>query len=125
MTPATYDFDVVRGSSGPTQGLVFRLKAKEADGSLSNIPFEDIRLSIYRHNVLIVRFALSDGGLVISDPVENEISWIPTAEETRLIPVGAKATYELESWNGTSEIVYMIGTITGIGGSNDDSGAAS
>lgn len=122
MTPATYDFDVVRGTAGPTQGITFRLRAKDEGGEYVNIPYEDVRLSIYKRNTLLLRRAISDGGLVLVDPVTNEMSWRPTAEETRLIPKGPNASYELEVWNGEAEIVYMLGTINGIGGINDDIG---
>jgi len=119
MIPATYDFSVVRGTAGPTQGLKFRLKAKNGE-TLENIPFEDVRLSIYQRKTLLLRATLQNGKLAISDPSQAEILWSPNTVDTRLIPVGAKATYELEVWNGETEIVYMMGTITGIGGINDD-----
>lgn len=119
MTPATYDFTIVRGTQGPTQGLVFRLKAND-DGDLVNIPFEDVRLSIYKRKTLLLRATLENGLLVVSDVDEAEITWTPTTDDTRLIPIGAKAQYELEVWNGDTEIVYMLGTITGLGGINDD-----
>lgn len=119
MIPATHNFSVMRGTSGPTQGIVVRLKAQDGD-DLVNIPYEDVRLSIYKRSELLLRATFANGMLVESDIGEAEITWQPTAEETRLIPIGAKATYELEVWNGGYEIVYMLGTITGIGGINDD-----
>jgi hypothetical protein len=122
MRPATYDFAVVRGAAGPTQGLVIRLKTKDENGDLFNIPFDDVRLSISRGDVLIARHSIANGRLVVSDIVEAEIAWRPTPEETRAIPTGSRARYEVEVRNGTSESIYMVGTLTGIGGINDDDG---
>jgi hypothetical protein len=121
MTPATYNFSVVRGTSGPTQGLVVQLKA-QSGLSLVNIPYQDVRLSIYdpKGRTLILRASLSGGSLIESDLANAEITWAPTAAQTRLIPIGDKASYELEVRNAGTEIVYMLGTITGIGGLNDD-----
>jgi hypothetical protein len=120
MTPATYDFTVVRGTSGPTQGLVFRLKA-QSGANLVNIPYEDVRLSIYKRNTLILRATLSGGKIVETNIGEAELAWVPTVEETRLVPEGvAKSRYELEIWNAGTQIVYLLGTITGLGGINDD-----
>lgn len=126
MIPATYDFTIWRGTAGPTQGLRVQLKAFDTDGvTLINVPYEDVRLSIYKRSTLIQRLTLTNGRLVESDLANAEITWEATADETRLIPKGAKATYELEVWNGTTEIVYMTGTITGAGGINDDQEDAS
>jgi hypothetical protein len=126
MIPATYDFTIWRGTAGPTQGLKVQLKAYDTDGvTLVNIPYQDVRLSIYKRSTLIQRLTLSGGRLTESDIVNAEIEWAPTNEETRLIPKGAKATYELEVWNGDTEIVYLTGTITGAGGINDDENEAS
>jgi hypothetical protein len=120
MIPATYNFSVVRGTSGPTQGLVFRLKA--TDGlNLVNIPYEDVRLSIYKKKTLLLRATLSGGEIVENDIAEAELAWVPTTDDTRVIPVGVnKCQYELEVWNAGTQVVYMLGSITGIGGINDD-----
>ena len=130
MTPATYNFDVVRGSSGQINGLVVRLKTKDANDVLVNMQFDDVRLSIYDKDVksstkqLLVRATFENGQMQITDEYEGEVSWIPTAEETRLLKIGAKNHYELEVRNGLEEVVYLLGVITGVGGLNDDEGAS-
>lgn len=124
MVPASYNFTVVRGSSGPTQGLKVRLKAKETDGSLSNIVFDDVRLSISSKGVLLLRATIGNAKLIVTDPTQAEVAWVPTAADTRLIPLGQKSFYELEVRNGIYETVYMIGEIIGVGGLNDDVGDA-
>jgi hypothetical protein len=121
MIPAKYDFTVVRGTSGPTQGLTFRLKATDALGNLVNISYEDVRLSIYKRKDLILRASLNNGQIVVNDIAEAELAWVPTYDDTRLIPEGLnKSHYELEVWNAGTQVVYMMGNITGLGGINDD-----
>jgi hypothetical protein len=126
MTPATYDFDVVRGSSGQSQGLTVALKTKLEDESLVNMEFDDVRLSIYDKKVqsetktLLVRATLENGQMQIVDEYDGQVAWIPTAEETRLLKIGAKNHYELEVRHGTEEVVYLLGVINGVGGLNDD-----
>ena len=84
------------------------------------MPYDNVRLSVYKRSELLIRATLDNSQLIESNPAEAEIEWIPTAAETRLIPKGAKARYELEVWMSGYEIVYLLGTITGIGGLNDD-----
>lgn len=123
MTPATYNFDVVRGTAGEGMGLVFRLKA--GDGT-TNIPYQDVRMSVYQKSTLLFRLALDNGdeSFYESNAGEAEITWKPTAEQTRAIPnsdKGKVANYEIEVWNGPgTEAVYVLGQISGIGGINDD-----
>jgi len=126
MTPATFDFDVVRGSAGPTQGLTLNLRTKNLDNELVPMLFDDVRLSIYDKTVdkadreLLVRATFVDGGIQETDSYQGQVSWIPTTEETRALKIGAKNHYELEVRTGTDEIIYLLGVITGIGGLNDD-----
>jgi len=125
MIPAKYDLTIVRGTSGPTQGLIVRLKSKDAQGNLTNIPFDDVRLSIYQRTTKLLRPSLSEGGLTVSNATEAEITWAPSADDTRLIPEGKKSRYELEVRNAGLEVVYMIGDITGMCDINDDIDEAS
>jgi hypothetical protein len=122
MTPAKYDFKVWRGTAGPTQGIVFRLLTKDENDVQSVVPYQDVRLSIFKGNkTLIQRLTLENGRLQETDEYAGEIMWAPTAAETRLVPLGNKATYEIEVWNGPdTEIVYLYGAIEGLGGINDD-----
>jgi hypothetical protein len=130
MTPATYNFDVVRGSSGQVNGLTVRLKTQDADGNLINMVFDDVRLSIYDKDVksttktLLLRATFENGQMQFSDEYAAEVAWVPTAEETRSLKIGAKNHYELEVRNGPEEVVYMLGVITGVGGLNDDETAS-
>ena len=130
MTPATYDFDVVRGSSGAFNGLVVRLKTRDENDNLINLQFDDVRLSIYDKAAssatreLLIRATFENGQMQLSDEYDAEVSWVPTAEETRTLKIGEKNHYELEVRDGTEETVYMLGIINGIGGLNDDESAS-
>jgi len=127
MTPSTYNFSVVRGTSAidtTHSPLVMRFKR----GGIP-IPFEDARLSVYskhgdpEHGALLFRASLLEGGLVETNEYEGEISWMATTEETRLLLVGTKNYYEMELREDGNEQVYILGVISGIGGLNDDEGS--
>ena len=120
MKPATYDFSVVRGSAGPGNGLKLRLKVTDDSDNEANLAFEDVRLSIYNRSTYTLRASLANGKIVVTDPLEAEVEWIPTTEDTRKLLKGDRNQYELEIRNGTYETINMIGTITGVGGINDD-----
>jgi hypothetical protein len=122
---AIYDFDWIRGTTSP---LIASFKINGTP-----IPVEDIRLSVFNSKTLAFRLTLADNagtgpGTVSADA--GTYTFTPTAEQTRLLKQGkqgqpGKSSYEIEIRNGTSEIVYMMGTINGIGGINDDEEVAS
>jgi hypothetical protein len=124
MTPGVFDFTLVRGSTTPFK---VRLRAKpvgwvEGDDYV-NIPFDMVHLTVTekrKPNLLIFRKVLGESGFAITDALTAEITWTPTPVESRSLLVGAKNIYELEVRNGSSQEVYLEGTITGHGGINDD-----
>lgn len=125
MTPAEYNFQVVRGNAGATAGLVFFLTAGDPP---QNLAYDNVILSVYNRagTELILRASLDNGHLVLLDAPTNKFAWVPTTDHTRRIPKGlapdglGKASYELEVWNGDTEITYMMGRIEGVGGISDD-----
>lgn len=122
--PATFDFTWVRGTTTP-----LRLSFKVDDVAIA---YDDIRLSVWKGKVLAFRLTLADNEQSSGDPgtvftnSPGDISFIPTAAQTRLLIQSAndgsigKNTYEVEVRNGLDEEVYILGTITAIGGLNDD-----
>lgn len=117
MGPAIYDFEMVRGTTDPfTVQLLF-----DDDGVETPIPFDDVRLTItdLDGTVLLLK-TFVDGDFVISDTAFSEVQWTPTAAETRSLTIGPNQKYELEIRDGSSQSVYMMGTITAVGGLNDD-----
>jgi hypothetical protein len=127
MIPGQYDYTVVRGTTPP---LVVQLLAPDPNdpNTLIPIPFTDVHLSIQPGPAgTIFRKKLSDDDprFYVSNEYEGEITWLPTPAETRSLQeskngAAGKNKYELEVWDGTEQLVYLQGTITAIGGINDD-----
>ncbi|HEX2554260.1 MAG TPA: hypothetical protein VHL98_11190 [Microvirga sp.] len=66
-----------------------------------------------------LRATSEEGGLVI-DLGERVVRWAYTVAQTRLLPLGRVATYELERRTDTGQRVYATGHITVTGGLNRD-----
>lgn len=123
-----YDFRWVRGTTEP---LIVGYTQNGAP-----LPLDDARLSVYDKttNVLIFRLSYADNpgtgpGTVAYDIVTGRITFHPSAEMTRALvrsskidtlPAKGKNKYEVELRDGAEEHVYLMGTIAGIGGYNDD-----
>jgi hypothetical protein len=124
-----FDFTWVRGTTAP---FIVAMKINDVP-----IPYDDIRLSVFNGNTLAFRITLeaneatgaqTPGTVKITNP--GEFTFMPTAEQTRLLTKVAqgapgKSSYEVEIRNGQDEEVYLLGTIAGIGGLNDDEDEAS
>ncbi|MCX5514251.1 hypothetical protein C3941_24020 [Kaistia algarum] len=57
------------------------------------------------------------------DTEAKELRWTPTLAESRLVPAGRVATYEIEQRVGDIETTLVFGSITGLGGGNSDAGS--
>lgn len=123
VKPKTFNFDWVRGTTSPFQVKI------SANGT--PLPFDDVRLSVYAGTNFAFRLSTLDTpDQALVDDDTKQISFVPTAAQTRSLiktNVGAdgKNSYEVELRNGDSEEVYLLGTIAGIGGLNDDEGDVS
>jgi hypothetical protein len=121
VTPGTYDFSIVRGT---TQPLIIQLKV--SDGAtppvLTNMLFDDVIITIQPKNGTKIVAKISEAAprFAVTDALENELTFTPTAAESRTYPLGAKTTYEVEVRDGASQMVYLTGTITATGGINID-----
>lgn len=120
-----YDFRWVRGTTTP---LIVAFKINDVA-----IPYDDVRLSVFKGNTLAFRITLADNGSVSGTQPPGTVKvispgtfkFMPHAEQTRSLIKTAdgalgKNSYEIEIRNGTDEDVYLIGTIAAIGGLNDD-----
>jgi hypothetical protein len=116
-----YNFKWVRGTTMP---FIVSMKIDDVP-----IPYDDIRLSVYNGTTLVFRLSLHDnegtepGSVEITSP--GVFSFRPTAAQTRMLTKVAadaegKSSYEVEIRDGLNESVYLLGTIAGIGGLNDD-----
>ena len=61
-----------------------------------------------------------DGILAIFDPANSILAWNYTIGESRLIPKGSVARYELERWLGGSQRTFIGGPVVVSGGLNAD-----
>jgi hypothetical protein len=117
MTPGFYDFDLVRGSTSP---FVFELFNIGEEDSEVPLVFDDVRLTVTANDgTLILRATVEDGTLTLNSE-GNEITWTPTAAQSRLLALGPKNKYEVEVRISGTQEVWLMGTITGLGGINDD-----
>lgn len=118
--PAIYPLSWVRGTTTP---LVFAMRRNGVP-----LPFDDVRLSVYKKNGSIIwRATYSDGGgITVVNPATGLLKFQPTPEQTRQLIQSktadseAKNIYELEYWYQGSQEVYLMGDVLAIGGINDD-----
>lgn len=117
MTPGFHDFDLVRGSTSP---FVFELFAVgDADSEIPMV-FDEVQLTVASNGgTVLFTKKLSTGGLT-QNSEGNEITWTPTPAESRSLEAGPKQKYEVEVRVQDSQEVWLMGTITGLGGINND-----
>lgn len=69
----------------------------------------------------LFRFSSEDATeLEITDASAGEYTFSLTGAQTRLVPLGRVAKYEIERRVGTSQESFMAGFLIGEGGANDD-----
>jgi hypothetical protein len=125
LTPGVFDFDWVRGTTSP---YIVRLTIDDVA-----IDYDDVRLSVYNGSTLAFRLTLEDNAGTdpgcVNETEPGVLEFIPTPAQTRMLKkvnVGSvgKSSYELEVRDGLMEWVFLMGTIAGIGGINDDEGVS-
>jgi hypothetical protein len=119
--PVTVDMDLWRGNNVPP--LVWSLIAEDENGA--DIPFPMTgsvwRLTVRVRSVrLFTKTSAVLGSGFAADQSTSDLTWTPSIEESRLVPLGALTTYEVERRIGGTQETWIIGTITGRGGINDD-----
>ena len=72
--------------------------------------------------VLIAKDTTS--GTLLLDPDTRRLEWDYSTAESRLIPEGQIAEFEIERRSGGVEITELYGFMTGLGGLNTDAGAS-
>lgn len=111
--PAQYDIKVRRGNNVP---VAWRFK--NADGSLFGIGGDVFQLTIVWGGERI-EASTEDSTLTRNDP-QATISWRPTLEQTRDLPDGRQATYELERIASGEQRTLVEGFVVVEGGINGD-----
>lgn len=123
MTPITYDFIWVRGTTTP---LVFRFKRNGVA-----IAFDSARLAVFKDRGKTLAFRMDTDApvgtdAVITDVDAGEVTFTPTEAQTRSLTASlntdtpGRNKYEVEIRAGASREVYVLGTISAIGGLNED-----
>lgn len=109
------DFEVWRGNSYQVVGWAFPF-AIAADEIILKITWPDGGLTK----------STASGGLTvvngtIDGVVQPVVYWTPSVAESRLIPLGREAKYELERRvAGGEQRTYASGYVIGVGGDNND-----
>lgn len=109
--PTQQDIEVWRGNDEP---IVFAWP----DGYEGSVAVE---LTVWIADTLLFR-VMGGGGLLI-DADARRYLWYRTLDESRLIPTGSIARYELED-QSNDEVTLFFGAVTGRGGRNLDLNAA-
>lgn len=110
--PIRRDVDIWRGNSLPVQRWAF------PDGYEPALA--EIQLTVWVGSDML--FEVSTGNGLAVDHEARVILWAITVAQSRLIPFGRFANYELEDRNGTDELTLYAGRMNGLGGSNTDTG---
>ncbi len=106
--PIPVDIDIWRGNDLPVVTWAW------PDGYAATAACQ---LTIW-HGDQVLLVAEGGGGLVV-DTIGRRFIWARTLAESRLIPKGRVAEYEIEDRNG-GETTIFYGTINGLGGLNLD-----
>lgn len=117
--PSVYDFTWVRGTNNS-----FRFQILQ---NTDTVAYDDVRVSVFKDNgaTLAFRASILDATITYDVPTQMFIL-VPTAAQTRALTETrvdgdpGKNKYEVEVRDGGDERVYLMGTITAIGGLNDD-----
>lgn len=109
----TSDFEMEIGNNTPVSWLI-----NDDEGEAYPLAGASFVLAVQGHTKITKDSADADG-LAINTG-SSTVTWTPTVAESRLIPTGAVARYELEYRSGSDQRTVARGTITGVGGLVDD-----
>lgn len=112
--PARYDMSIFRGTD-----YKFKFRAKDANGG--DLSVDQIRWFIAVNNEVIITKTLHDGDFTTEVSVDgNTYECTLNENETRSIPRGSVASYEVEIRADGLRQVPLAGEITALGGLNSD-----
>jgi hypothetical protein len=107
------DFEIRRGNNTPVTW-----EFVDAQGAAQDLAGATFVLTVAWRGALIVKDS-SDPGLEVRAET-GEVVWTPSLSESRMIPVGRVARYELEWRSGGKQRTWASGTVTGVGGLGGD-----
>lgn len=108
---------VIRIWRGATRPVGWRLK--DGNGDLFDLTGSSFQLSIAAAGVVLIAKNSDADGLAI-DISGATVTWTPSLAESRLIPLGRVASYELERRIGATQEIVAWGSVEGLGGINAD-----
>lgn len=106
--PVQQDIEVWRGNSRPVVILPFPDGYVPAPGAT------------YQMVVSIGTTAILVSGVVLVDAIARQFRWPLSTSDSRLIPLGTVASYELEERSRYGEETVLSGFVIGAGGANFD-----
>jgi hypothetical protein len=92
---------------------------QRADGSPFAGAGSEFELKIYRGSKALLELSTSDGGLIFN-PTTGQLRWIRTIAESRLIPAGWLARYEVARLFDGNRTVPFEGYVIGLDSQTDD-----
>jgi hypothetical protein len=118
--------DIVRGANDPPvvwQVLVNKVACNTAPvaGDRYDLTGSDLYLTVAVGTMTMISLStVANPGRLVIDLPNSKISWAPTLAETRLLPLGAVARYELERRKAGAQTKVVAGLISVSGGINPD-----
>jgi hypothetical protein len=113
--PASYDLPLWRGNN-PQQ--VFRFRDAEGLFVLTDERF--ILTVTYRGALILKKDTATSGSSFAIDTDASTLTWSPTVDETRMLPLGRVAKWELEKWKDGVQVTLLAGALIVSGGDNVD-----
>ncbi|MEZ0252621.1 MAG: hypothetical protein ACAH20_16940 [Methylobacteriaceae bacterium] len=109
------DFTVRRGNNNPA--MIWALQDEE--GEPFPVEGRSLVLTIVWRDGSLTKESVANDGLSV-DAATSQVTWTPTIGESRSIPPGRRARYELECRTGAEQVTIAAGSVTGAGGLNSD-----
>lgn len=111
--PTRTDISIWRGNNAPA--IVWQLPDPAPEGAVFHL--------VARVGGALLLELGSEAGTLAFQADPDRLEWTPTLAQSRAVPAGRIAQYEIEQRVGETETTLFFGSITGLGGANADAGA--
>ena len=109
------DIIIRRGNNAPAVAWKFEAE----DGSLLPVAGRKFVLTVKWSGGLLRKDTSTADGFSL-DAATSTAIWSPSLSESRMIPLGRVSRYEIELREGDLQLSIVAGSVTGVGGLNDD-----
>jgi hypothetical protein len=113
--PASYDLLLWQGNNPP---LVFRFR--DASGLFALTDERFILTFTYRGTLILKKDTATGSEAFAIDTEASTLTWLPSVDETRVLPLGRHAKWELEKWKDDVQVTLLAGALIVSGGDNVD-----